>query len=194
MLGFGIVRRPDSVRILGMTPDLGRSESTLTGLDPKNASLKAHLLGRLLVRPRIIHMFSFARFVKLLTGASEAATLAFLALLWIDPLVGLLHGPEIPQRVIDVGSNFGFLAIMLLLASNLCLLLTRQPRAAFSALRAVVYIVVFMISPQRLGAPVSRPPQGPNQAMHPTAGSCTASLSMTKTRSFQANLGSASGS
>jgi hypothetical protein len=33
-----------------MTPDLGRPESTLTGLDPKNASLKAHLLGRLLVR------------------------------------------------------------------------------------------------------------------------------------------------
>jgi hypothetical protein len=35
--------------------------------------------------------------------------------------------------------------------------------------------------------------QTPNQTMQPTAGPCTASLSMTNTRSFQAKLGSASG-
>jgi hypothetical protein len=121
--------------------------------------------------------FSFARFVTLLARVLEGGVVAALALRWIDALVAIWSDIALPGAAVETALNFSFFAIVLLLAADLWLLLTRQPRAVSAALRTLVYIVVFMLSPYRLGGSPQRVAIRPNQSMQPTAGRFEADVS-----------------
>ena len=137
--------------------------------------------------------FSSERFVRLLTRAAEVAVVGVIAMRWMDAILGGFYRVELPQRLIDAGDNFGFLALLLLLACDLVLLLTRQPRAVCIAVRTLVYAAMFVVAPYRLGHSPARIPVSSNQAMQPTASPRTASLLMINTRSFQSSLAVISG-
>jgi hypothetical protein len=130
--------------------------------------------------------FSFARFVTLLARTLEAATITALVSRWIALFVMVRYRAGAAGSALDVASNFAFLAILLLLLSDLWLLLTHQRRGVFLTLRTFLYILAIMIGPYRLGGSPSEAAQRPNQAMQLTASRRTTLLSMTSTLSSAA--------
>jgi hypothetical protein len=113
--------------------------------------------------------FSLARFVTLLARVLEIGVVATLALRWVDALLGMLSRVPLPGAAVEAAFNFSFFAIVALLAADLWLLLTRQPRAVPAALRVLLYIVIFMLSPYRLGGSTREVANRPNQAVERTA-------------------------
>jgi hypothetical protein len=120
--------------------------------------------------------FDFSRFVALLVRALEIGIIAALALRWIDALVGLAYmllrvGSRIvlPSAVVDAALNFSLLAILLLLLATLWYLFTSRSRAMGLAIRTGIYIVVFCVSPTRLGSSGPKSAQRPNQSMERTS-------------------------
>jgi hypothetical protein len=113
-----------------------------------------------------MHMFSFTRFVTLLVRVLEVGTVVSLAGRWIGVFVAMHSRAMAPAAAgIDIAANFGFLAILLLLAGDLWLLLTRQPQATHAALRTLAYIVFWIFGPIpiRLGGEPAETAKGPSQ-------------------------------
>lgn len=113
-------------------------------------------------------IFSLARFVTPLARVLEIGVVTTLALRWIDPLLAIWPRVSLPGAAVEVAANFSFLAIVLLLATDLWLLLTRQPRAVPAAFRVLLYIVIFMLSPYRLGGSAREVANRPNQSVERT--------------------------
>ena len=99
-----------------------------------------------------MHLFSFVRFLSLLARSLEVCVVTALALRWIDPLVALTSGVSLPRAAVDTASGFSLLAILLLLAVALWSLIARQPRATLAAIRGIVYLILFVLSPFRMAA------------------------------------------
>jgi len=113
--------------------------------------------------------FSFRRFFSLLSRTLEIATVAALVARWIGLFVAVRYRSELAGLAIDVAAGFAVLAIVLLLLGNLWMLLTRQPRAVSPAVRTLVYILLWMFGPMRLGGLPGKVAQRPNQEMEQTA-------------------------
>jgi len=149
-----------------------------------------------LVRPdtQPMKLFSFARFVALLARVLEIGIVAALVLRWVDALLGIWSRVALPSAPVEAALNFSFFAIVTLLAADLWLLLTRQPRAVPAALRVLLYIVIFMLSPYRLGGSAREAANRPNQSVELTATRRTFTFQMTKASSIRASLALGGGS
>ncbi len=111
-----------------------------------------------------VKSFSIVCFVALLTRALEVGVIAALALRWFDLLPLVWDRIPLPASAVEVASDFSLFAIVLLLVADLWLLLTRQPRAVPAGVRTLVYLVVFILSPYRLGSADRKVAQWPSQA------------------------------
>ena len=65
----------------------------------------------------------------------------------------------------DIAVSFSFLAIILLLAGDVWLILGRRPHRISTVIRTLVYIVFFILSPQRLSGSSLAASVTSNQAM-----------------------------
>jgi hypothetical protein len=120
--------------------------------------------------------FSFDRFLALLIRVLEIGVIVSLALRWFDATLGFSYRITLPWRAYDAVLGFSLLAILVLLFTALFLLLKRQIRASRVAIRAMIYVVVFCISPNRLGSSGPRATQMLNQTIQRTAGPLACSL------------------
>jgi len=97
-------------------------------------------------------LFALGRFARLLVRVLEISLVIAFAVRWLDIFVSNRYGTE-PFRVVgDVAASFSFLALLLLLPLSLSLLVTRQPRGLATVLRTLLYIMVFTLTPFRLGS------------------------------------------
>jgi hypothetical protein len=116
-----------------------------------------------------VKTFSFTRFVRLLVRTLEAALIVAVAFRWFDVLYAERQPVPSFGRAIDIAESFSFLTVAVLLLSSLYLLATRQPHAARTVVCMLLYIAALVFTPYRLGGPVARAMQRPNQAMQLTA-------------------------
>ena len=109
--------------------------------------------------------FCFSRFVRLLLRVLEIGMIGSLVLRWVDATLGFWSGITIPRGVYDVMMNFSVLAIFVLGLVRLWLLFTRQPRASMMAMRTILYVVAFCVSPARLGSTVQKTAERPSRTI-----------------------------
>gem|GEM_PF-4189176 len=112
--------------------------------------------------------FSFRRFTTLLSRALEAATIVALIVRTLLFVVWLRSGGTSPVRtVLDDATTFLLLAILVLLLVDVSRLFTDGRCAVFPTVRAVIYLLLFCLSPYPLRDQQRH--AGPNQAMELTA-------------------------
>jgi len=126
--------------------------------------------------------FSFAHFATLLIRVLEISVVAAIVARWAAlALIVRADTNKLGGTVIDVAANFCLLGVLLLLAGDLWLFLSRRPHAISTTFRTLLYLVLSLVGPYRLGGQPGDASRKPNQALELTASRRYNQISMTST-------------